>query len=142
MNIRTSRMSMVLRWGPALAWMALIFAISSLSSEALESAGATKASRSASIVLNQVTVHLIEFGVLAVFLYRALSFRGGVFVRWVIVVVATTAYGASDEFHQSFVPGRYPSWTDIVFDTVGAILGSSIALGWIWFGRRARPSTQ
>ena len=142
MNICTSPMSMVLRWGPVLAWMALIFATSSLSSEALESAGAAKASRSAPIVLNQVTVHLIEFGVLAAFLYRALSFRGGVFVRWVIVVVATTAYGASDEFHQSFVLGRYPSWPDIVFDTVGAILGSSIALGWMWFGRRVRPSTQ
>ncbi len=142
MNIRTSPMSVVLRWGPALAWMALIFATSSLSSEALESAGAAKASRSAPIVANQMAVHLIEFGVLAAFLYRALSFRGGVFVRWVIVVVATTAYGASDEFHQSFVPGRYPSWLDIVFDTVGAILGSSVALGWIWLGRRVRTSTQ
>ena len=135
-------MSVVLRWGPALAWMALIFTASSLSSEALESAGAAKASRSAPIVANQVTVHLIEFGVLAALLYRALSFRRGVFVRWVIVVVATTAYGASDEFHQSFVPGRYPSWPDIAFDTVGAILGSSVALGWIWLGRRVLPSTQ
>jgi len=140
MTIRPGPMSVVLRWGPALAWMALIFAASSLSSESLESAGASKASRSAPIVANQVTAHLIEFGVLAVLLYRALSSRGGVFVHWVIVVVATTAYGASDEFHQSFVPGRYPSWLDIAFDAVGAILGSSVALGWRWLGRRVRPS--
>jgi len=135
-------MSEALRWAPALVWMVLIFVASSLSSEALESSGAAKASRSAPVVANQVTVHLIEFGVLAALLYRALSFQGGVFVRWVIVVVATTAYGASDEFHQSFVPGRYSSWLDIAFDAVGATLGSSVALAWIWLGLRVRPSTQ
>jgi len=122
--------------------MVLIFAASSLSSEALESAGSAKASRSAPIVVNQVTAHLIEFGVLAALLYRALSYRKGLFVQWVVVVVVTTAYGASDEFHQSFVPGRYPSWLDIGFDTVGAILGSSAALAWIWLRRRVRPSIQ
>jgi VanZ family protein len=122
--------------------MVLIFAASSLSSEALESAGSAKASRSAPIVVNQVTAHLIEFGVLAALLYRALSYRKGLFVQWVVVVVATTAYGASDEFHQSFVPGRYPSWLDIGFDTVGAILGSSAVLAWIWLRRRVRPSIQ
>jgi len=142
MTIRSGPMTLALRWGPALAWMVLIFAASSLSSEALESAGSAKASRSAPIVVNQVTAHLIEFGVLAALLYRALSYRKGLFVQWVVVVVATTAYGASDEFHQSFVPGRYPSWLDIGFDTVGAILGSSAALAWIWLRRRVRPSIQ
>jgi hypothetical protein len=142
MTIRSGPMTLALRWGPALAWMVLIFAASSLSSEALESAGSAKASRSAPIVVNQVTAHLIEFGVLAALLYRALSYRKGLFVQWVVVVVATTAYGASDEFHQSFVPGRYPSWLDIGFDTVGAILGSSAVLAWIWLRRRVRPSIQ
>jgi VanZ family protein len=142
MTIRSGPMTLALRWGPALAWMALIFAASSLSSEALESAGSAKASRSAPVVANQVTAHLIEFGVLAALLYRALSFRRGLFVQWVVVVVVTTVYGASDEFHQSFVPGRYPSWLDIGFDTVGAILGSSAALAWIWLRRRVRPSIQ
>ena len=142
MTIRSGPMTLALRWGPALAWMVLIFAASSLSSEALESAGSAKASRSAPVVANQVTAHLIEFGVLAALLYRALSFRRGLFVQWVVVVVVTTAYGASDEFHQSFVPGRYPSWLDIGFDTVGAILGSSAALAWIWLRRRVRPSIQ
>jgi len=31
-------------------------------------------------------------------------------------------YGISDEFHQHFIPMRYPSFTDIVADTIGAIL--------------------
>lgn len=32
-------------------------------------------------------------------------------------------YGLIDEWHQSFVPGRYASLTDVALDTVGAALG-------------------
>lgn len=31
-------------------------------------------------------------------------------------------YGISDEFHQSFVPGRYVSAMDVIADTAGAII--------------------
>lgn len=47
------------------------------------------------------------------------------------VVCSTVAfcllYGISDEFHQSFVPGRYVSGMDVVADTVGAIV---VCTGW------------
>ncbi len=121
-------------------WMALIFAASSLSSDAIESTGAGKASRSAPAVANQVTVHLIEFGVLAALLFRALALQGALSALRLGLVVAavTTAYGATDEFHQSFVPGRYPSWLDIAYDAAGAILGASMAFAWIWLRRRVR----
>jgi len=42
-------------------------------------------------------------------------------------VVFCLLYGISDEFHQSFVPGRYVSGMDVVADTVGAIV---ICTGW------------
>jgi VanZ family protein len=32
-------------------------------------------------------------------------------------------YGLIDEWHQSFVPGRYASLTDVALDAVGAALG-------------------
>lgn len=35
-------------------------------------------------------------------------------------VAATVAFGALDEWHQSFVPGRTSSWTDVVTDAIGA----------------------
>jgi VanZ family protein len=132
------------RWGPVLLWMALIFAASSLSSDAIESTGAGKASRSAPAVVNQVSAHLIEFGVLAALLFRALAIQGTLTVSrlWLLVVLATTAYGASDEFHQAFVPGRYPSWLDIAYDAAGAVTGSSVALGWAWLRRRVWPPAQ
>jgi hypothetical protein len=38
-----------------------------------------------------------------------------------------SAYGVFDEWHQSFVPGRYASLTDITLDVAGAVLGALLA---------------
>lgn len=40
--------------------------------------------------------------------------------RWVVGL--TLLYGAADEWHQSFVPGRSCSWVDVVSDGLGATL--------------------
>jgi len=45
-----------------------------------------------------------------------------------------SAYGVFDEWHQSFVPGRYASLTDVVLDVAGAVLGIGLA---VWIGSRA-----
>jgi hypothetical protein len=41
-----------------------------------------------------------------------------------------SAYGVFDEWHQSFVPGRYASLTDVALDVAGAALGIWLA-SWI-----------
>jgi len=41
-----------------------------------------------------------------------------------------SAYGVFDEWHQSFVPGRYASLTDVALDAAGAVLGIWLA-SWI-----------
>jgi len=46
-----------------------------------------------------------------------------------------SAYGVFDEWHQSFVPGRYASLTDVMIDIAGVVLGIWIAA---WIGSRAR----
>jgi VanZ family protein len=38
-----------------------------------------------------------------------------------------SAYGVLDEWHQSFVPGRYASLVDVLLDVLGAALGSWLA---------------
>lgn len=47
-------------------------------------------------------------------------------------------YGISDEFHQSFIPGRYPSLTDIVADISGAGLA---CMFWLWMNRTENMQT-
>ncbi|MFZ2371781.1 MAG: VanZ family protein, partial [Trichococcus flocculiformis] len=32
-------------------------------------------------------------------------------------------YASSDEFHQSFIPGRGPAFTDVLIDTAGGLTG-------------------
>lgn len=41
-----------------------------------------------------------------------------------------SAYGVFDEWHQSLVPGRYGSLTDVALDVAGAALGIGVA-GWV-----------
>lgn len=41
----------------------------------------------------------------------------------VVVLTFVILYGISDEFHQSFVPGREPSWYDVLADGVGGLFG-------------------
>jgi len=48
-----------------------------------------------------------------------------------------SAYGVFDEWHQSFVPGRYASLTDVVLDVAGAALGIWLAA---WASRYAARS--
>lgn len=47
------------------------------------------------------------------------------------------AYGVFDEWHQSFVPGRYASLTDVVLNIAGAVLGIWLAA---WASRYAARS--
>ncbi len=65
--------------------------------------------------------HFLVFGILALFVAGALGpWENGpswVFVGFVTTVVAL--YGALDEVHQVFVPGRDASLTDLFFDTLG-----------------------
>ncbi len=44
-----------------------------------------------------------------------------------LAVIATSLYGASDEWHQAFVPMRESSIRDWYADVIGAALGSVIS---------------
>jgi len=46
---------------------------------------------------------------------------------WLSILIAFL-YGLTDEFHQSFTPGREPRIRDVAFDTIGASL--SMLLIW------------
>jgi VanZ family protein len=47
-----------------------------------------------------------------------------------ITFAMSALYGAVDEVHQSFVPGRSSSWLDLIADATGAAM---IALAFTWF---------
>jgi VanZ family protein len=45
-----------------------------------------------------------------------------------VAVLASLLYGAGDEFHQSFVPGRSVSPFDVMADTLGGLIGAWLFL--------------
>ncbi|HJS20222.1 MAG TPA: VanZ family protein [Anaerolineales bacterium] len=69
--------------------------------------------------------HIIGYGILALSYWRIFGFRGNKFwLAWFLAVL----YAMTDEYHQSFVPGRYSSLFDVlVYDTLGALIALWLA---------------
>jgi hypothetical protein len=67
--------------------------------------------------------HMIEYAILMYLWFRSLYTVRERFYRTVIVsVVLSVLYAASDEWHQSFIPSRDGTITDVGWDATGAIL--------------------
>lgn len=104
-------------WVPVAVWAGLIFYLSGIPS--LDSGLGIWDT------LLRKAAHVIEFGVLTYLLLRA-SVRSWPastkekLMAWAGVVALI--YAASDEIHQSFVPGRGPSVYDVLIDGVGIAL--------------------
>jgi VanZ family protein len=67
--------------------------------------------------------HVIEFGILGALLNWALPVRRNWLRRGAAWALAS-AYGGVDEWHQSWVPGRYPSVEDVAVDSVSGLAGA------------------
>ncbi|MCH7721363.1 MAG: VanZ family protein [Planctomycetes bacterium] len=118
-----------------LAWMGLIFYLSSLSqsevSRPLESPAISWLG-----VLRSYAAHVVLYGVLACLLQASLwRWKPDYRPRWLFAAAAFAAlYGISDEYHQSFVMGRYASIFDVVVNALGAVAASaSLWLGATWW---------
>jgi VanZ family protein len=82
-------------------------------------------------------LHLTEFGVLAVLFYRAFTGEGaGWQLAAMLALLATSLYGATDEWHQAFVPMRSSDVRDWIADTAGgAVAILAYALVRFYVGR-------
>jgi len=102
-------------WGPAFLLMAAIFAFSSIPSTEIPNFGWVD-------FIIKKGGHALGYGLLALGYLRGLRGERSeilsrqFFVAWVLA----TLYSATDEFHQSFVPGRHPAITDVMIDSIGA----------------------
>jgi VanZ family protein len=103
-------------WGPALLWAAVIFALSSRSTlpVGLASGGDKLA-------------HFAAYAVLGFLLARG-GRAYSLALAWPILL--GVLYGASDELHQSLVPGRAPELADWLADAAGALAGAFLYYRW------------
>jgi len=107
-------------WFPAAAWMALIFIVSSVPGEKIPAVFPSQ----------DVLFHGLCYGILGLFCYRGLKFSGTGLPKAGLIAVSTLLcilYGISDEFHQSFIPGRTATVFDVSVDAAGSFAGSLFA---------------
>jgi VanZ family protein len=71
-------------------------------------------------------VHFGIYGLLATLTCRLGSSWAA--AGWTLLAIS--AYGMSDEWHQSFVPGRSTSIADWIADTLGALTAVTLYRGW------------
>jgi VanZ family protein len=115
---------MLLRWGPAILIMSTIFILSSIPSYSLPDFGSQD-------LLVKKFGHAAGYALLAGAIHWGLGRNDlkGVLLAWLL----TVAYAASDELHQSFVPGRRASLVDMGIDAAGAACALLLCL---FFGLR------
>ena len=100
------------QWGPAVALMAVIFALSSIRNLTTLPGD-----------LSDKSGHFAGYALLGALVLRALARSCWAGVTWPAAFAAWAlclAYGASDELHQWFVPGRTMAFDDWVADAAGA----------------------
>jgi len=110
-------------WFPAILYSGIIFYVSSLPNLKPPLGG---------INIDKLW-HIGEYIPLGFLITRALFHsKTGVSTAKLIglAVLLTALYGLSDEFHQSFVPGRVVSLLDLMADTIGASIGSWVFVAW------------
>lgn len=66
-------------------------------------------------------LHVTEYFLLGVLGYRAFGKMNNNIT--IIISVFGILFGCFDEMWQSFIPGRYPSYYDVIADGIGVILG-------------------
>jgi VanZ family protein len=125
----------------SIVWMVSIFFFTQLpyftgenTSEAIREVVATdhqpmKSTTDNSVDINRLNLvvrkatHIMVFGILAFLLFK--SFESYRFAN-LISLLLTFLYAIADEWHQSFMPGRVPSFRDVLFDSFGALMALSV----------------
>lgn len=116
-------------WLPPLVYMAAIFLVSA----------ARDPLPTVSRTVWDKLLHVVEYAGLAVLLARGFAGeRRSPRVALGLAIVVASAYAASDEWHQWFVPGRSSDVRDWIADTIGAILGAALYVSGGWSLRRVR----
>ncbi|MCI0595447.1 MAG: VanZ family protein [candidate division Zixibacteria bacterium] len=101
-------------WLPPLGYALLIFGLSSIESASLPSLR---------FALGDKFIHLGEYGLFG-FLFARLFVQLGWKHPYLWAALIASFYGATDEIHQFYVPGRTMEVYDWIADTLGGLFGS------------------
>ncbi|MEI7750641.1 MAG: VanZ family protein [Candidatus Omnitrophota bacterium] len=129
--MNTQAASFARSWYPAILWMAFIFGLSSIPGSIIPKVPIPGISGIA---------HAIEYLILGILLLR--GFRKSFSAKPLSILALLAASSAilfsfSDEWHQTFVAGRFCELEDLIVDAISAILGILLSIRKAWL-----PSTK
>lgn len=102
-------------WGPVALWAALIFGLSSLDHPKIPGQAALN-------FLSHKSVHVFLYSILFLTIFRGFGYK-----RLLLSFALTTAYGFSDELHQSLLDPHNDFWVDATgMDPFGGMIGVTI----------------
>jgi len=103
-------------WLPVIIWAGVIFSFSSMAIN-------KEAEFSWLDFVVKKTAHVVEYAILYWLTFRAISKEGKLIEKrsFTIALLFCFIYAMSDEWHQTFVPGREGTLRDVGFDTLGAL---------------------
>jgi len=106
-------------WIPVIIWMTIIFLFSSRQRVTVSEVELVN-------FLFFKTLHVIEYAILYILLFRAEKYSGTpVTTTYRMAFFLTVLYAATDELHQTFVPTRDGRVRDVIIDAIGG------AISWI-----------
>ncbi len=113
----------VRQWGPPVFWAAFILVLTSIPGSDIPHVGLF------SFHASDKLVHATMYGIFAWLATRALLRAGQPLVRSILLVaLGIMLFGALDEWHQQFIPGRSMDLFDWFADLSGATIGTLVAL--------------
>ncbi|WP_336772617.1 VanZ family protein [Paenibacillus sp. MMO-58] len=111
----------ILRFAPAVIWMAVIFGFSSRTGDEMN----TMLPFFRKFFPHMASFdwgHFIAYFILAAAFDYGLGKKGDRFLYKLSIIIGCGLYGVTDEYHQSFVGGRMPDVMDIRNDMIGAAI--------------------
>ncbi len=116
-------------WPPVILWMAVIFGLSSMPGNNFPN-----------VLIPGISsiAHAIEYSVLGALLLRGFMYSFPENSRILLAFYSVSfaiLFGFSDEWHQTFVPGRFCELEDLIVDAISAVLGTLLYI------RKAGPSS-
>ena len=120
--------TLITHWLPLIIWLLVIFIVSSIhvsKFHILPFVSITLIHIEELLSYRQAAFHAGEYFLLVILTYRLLRLKLNQPENFIYLLSFTTSimYAISDEVHQYFVPGRFATLTDLIFDTSGIIIG-------------------
>ena len=103
-------------WLPFVLWALIIFSFSATTTPAVSQV------QWKNFVIKKA-IHIAEYAFFTILLFRALKKSGINSGRALVYAfVSASIYGATDEYHQTYTPGRDSRIRDVIIDASGSLL--------------------